>query len=134
MALCAMEQRSAQLGVVRDGTMDTRTKIVPAQEAARIAGQGAIVVSGYFDPLLASHAERLAELKHHGSKLLVLIAAPGEPILPARARAELVAGLRVVDYVCESADGIAADWRLESEDRQRLEELIQRVHARQRAS
>ena len=31
--------------------MDTRGKIVAASEAARLAAEGATVVSGYFDPL-----------------------------------------------------------------------------------
>lgn len=112
--------------------MDTRTKIVPAEEAERIVAEGATVISGYFDPLLASHAERLQELKRDGAELLVLIAEPDEPILPARARAELVAGLRVVDYVCESSDGITPEVSIEQEDRRRREDLIERVRARQR--
>jgi hypothetical protein len=37
----------------------------------------------------------------------VLIATPADVILTARARAELVAGLAVVDYVCETADDVA---------------------------
>ena len=36
------------------------------------------------------------------SPLLVLIATPPDPILPALARAQLVAGLAAVDYVCDS--------------------------------
>lgn len=113
--------------------MDTRTKIVSITDAARIAGSGATVVSGHFDPLLASHAERLAELKQEGAPLLVLIAAPENPILPARARAELVAGLAIVDYVAESDEGFAQQVRLEQEDEKRLQRLIEHVHARQRA-
>ena len=70
--------------------MDTREKIVDAAQAARIAASGAIVVSGYFDPMVASHAERLESLKPAGGKLLVLISTPENAILPAAARAELV--------------------------------------------
>jgi bifunctional ADP-heptose synthase (sugar kinase/adenylyltransferase) len=121
--------------------MDTRTKIVPAEEAARIindsersAAQGAIVVTGYFDPLLASHAERLRGLKREGVALIVAIAEPENPILPARARAELVAGLAAVDHVVETAEGFEADVRLEEEDSRRLEALIEHVHARQGAA
>ena len=119
--------------------MDTRTKIVPPAETRRLAAAGALVVSGFFDPLLASHAERLAEIKRdaikrEGAPLLVLIADPEDAILPARARAELVAGLSVVDYVAEPAPGNAEPrFRLEQEDRRRREELIERVHARQGA-
>ncbi len=114
--------------------MDTRTKIVPLTEAQQIAARGAIVVSGYFDPLLAGHAERLHSLKREDTPLLVLIADPGNPILPARARAELVAGLAVVDYVVESGNGLMPHIRLEQEHDKRLDELIEHVHARQRAA
>lgn len=118
--------------------MDTRTKIVSVAEAGRIAGAGAVVVTGYFDPLLAAHAERLAGLKREGRPLMVAIADPENPILPARARAELVAGLAVVDYVVESVSGLTPglmpDFRLEPEDQARIEDLIERVHARQAAT
>lgn len=114
--------------------MDTRTKIIDSAEAARVAQAGATVVSGYFDPLVASHADRLSGLKRDGAPLLVLIATPTNAILPARARAELVAGLTIVDYVCDSPDGIAAQIHLEKEDGARLEKLIAHVHARQQAA
>jgi len=113
--------------------VDTRQKIVDRAEAARIAAEGATVVSGYFDPVLASHAERLAALKSSGPLLIAIVSRP-DSILPARARAELVAGLRVVDYVVESDEGLAASTRLEQEDTARLAKLIAHVHARQAAS
>jgi hypothetical protein len=111
--------------------LDTRTKIVDAAQAACIAASGAMVVSGYFDPMVASHAERLASLKT-GEKLLVLIATPDNAILPAAARAELVAGLRAVDYVAEAADGLTPHIHLEEEDAGRFAALLQHVHARQK--
>jgi bifunctional ADP-heptose synthase (sugar kinase/adenylyltransferase) len=114
--------------------VDTRTKIVPAAEAVRLAAAGVTIVSGYFDPLLAEHAERLRQLKQGGTPLLVAIAEPSYPILPVRARAELLAGLEVVDYVAESLDGLTPHARLEKEDDRRLEDLIAHVHARQRAA
>jgi len=114
--------------------VDTRTKIVSAAEAARIAAEGASSVSGYFDPLLAQHAERLRDLRRPGVPLLVLIADPEDPILPIRARAELVAGLAAVDYVAEAAEGLIPNVRLEDEDLRRREELIAHVHARQGAA
>ncbi len=114
--------------------MDTRAKIVSAGEAARIAAGGATVVSGYFDPVLASHAERLSALKRAGVPLVVAIAEPEHPILPSRARAELVAGLAAVDHVVESADGLAVTVHLEEEDTRRLDALIEHVHRRQRAA
>ncbi len=115
--------------------MDTRTKIVPLAQAQQIAAGGATVVSGYFDPLLASHAERLQGLKREGAPLLVLIANPSNPILPGIARAELVAGLAVVDHVvCEDPESITPDIRLDREHEKCLETLIEHVHARQRAA
>jgi hypothetical protein len=114
--------------------LDTREKIICAVEAAKIAAAGATVVSGYFDPLIASHAERLAQLKPGGAKLLVLIATPENAILPAAARAELVAGLRAVDYVSELAAGLTPQIRLEQEDSQRFAALLRHVHARQKAA
>ena len=92
------------------------------------------MVSGYFDPLLASHAARLNELRGDGKPLIVLIASSPDSIFPARARAELVAGLRVVDYVVESVDGMSPQIRMEQEDLARLEKLIEHVHSRQRAA
>jgi hypothetical protein len=114
--------------------LDTRKKIIDASQAATLAASGATVVSGYFDPLIASHAERLASLKADGTKLLVLIATPSNAILPAAARAELVAGLRTVDYVAELTDGLRAEIRLEEEDDRRFLALLQHVHFRQKAA
>ncbi|HUA86343.1 MAG TPA: hypothetical protein VMB85_20945 [Bryobacteraceae bacterium] len=107
--------------------MDTRSKIVGEAEARRIAGQ-ATVVRGYFDPLLAWHAERLTEAKREGTALLVVIAPPENPILAARARAELVAGLRVVDYVTEA--NIRPQICLDQEDAACFERLAVRVRGR----
>ena len=114
--------------------MDTRTKIIDAAHAARIAQDGATVISGYFDPLLASHAERLASLKRHGAPLLVLIATPPAAILPAPARAQLVAGLALVDYVCENPGALTPQVALEAEHAELFEQLIRHVHSRQRAT
>jgi len=111
--------------------LDTRTKIVSTEAAARLAAAGATVVSGFFDPLVAWHAQRLAHLKRAGAPLLVLIGTPGNAILSVRARAELVASLRVVDHVAEGCDGVPAQYRLEQEHADRLASLIEHVHARQ---
>jgi glycerol-3-phosphate cytidylyltransferase-like family protein len=114
--------------------MDTRQKIIDSAQAAQIATSGAIVVSGYFDPLVASHAERLEQLKPSGAKLLVLLATPANPILPASARAELVAGLRAVDYVSELVESLKPQISLEEEDDERYRALLRHVHARQKAA
>jgi hypothetical protein len=114
--------------------MDTREKIIDATQAAAIAAFGAIVVSGYFDPLVASHAERLSDLKPAGAQLLVLIATPHNAILPAAARAELVASLQAVDYVSELTAALSPHVHLEQEDTERFAALLKHVHARQQCA
>ena len=59
---------------------------------------------GYFDPVLAAHARRLKDAREDAAALAVIVADPPRPILPARARAELVAALDVVDYVVLPGD------------------------------
>lgn len=88
--------------------MDTRSKIVDAvpSEARRLK-----VVMGYFDPMHAGHIRRLNELCRPGERLAVIVADPDEPILPRRARSELVAALRCVEFVIprEEAAGELSD-------------------------
>ena len=91
--------------------MDTRLKIVPYQEVREmLRDRPARWVSGYFDPLLAEHVRRLRECVKPGQLLVVEVANPEAPLLPQRARAELVAALSMVDYVVlgngEPANGI----------------------------
>jgi glycerol-3-phosphate cytidylyltransferase-like family protein len=99
-------------------------------------------VAGYFDPLIAVHARQLREAKDEGRPLIVMIATPADgtgadSILPARARAELVAGLAVVDYVTVQEDG-GAEWKadvdLRGEHGRMQQDLIEHVHGRQRAA
>lgn len=81
--------------------MDSRSKILAPAAAAELLAQwgGHTLVSGHFDPLLASHARRLETARSAGRPLAVLLAEPAHPILPARARAELVAALHSVQLV-----------------------------------
>lgn len=126
--------------------LDTRRKIVAPEAISR--SQPIVLVSGFFNPLLASHASRLETLRRDGWRLAVLLSDPPDPVLPLQARAELVAALRAVDYVVV-ADGAATDHNSESEiilrvqpaeivreqeaDQRRTRELIAYVHARQPA-
>ncbi len=114
--------------------MDTRIKIISTQEAERLAENGATTVSGYFDPMTLAHAERLQSLKRPGVPLLVVISSPPDPILPAPARAQLIAGLACVDHVTEGPVSFPPQARLEVEDHERLQQLIRRVQARQQAA
>jgi bifunctional ADP-heptose synthase (sugar kinase/adenylyltransferase) len=88
--------------------LDTRTKIVPLHELERrLQGRPATRLSGYFDPLLAEHVQRIAALREPGSLLVVEVTNPAQPLLAQRARAELVAALAMVDWVV-LGDGPAA--------------------------
>jgi hypothetical protein len=111
--------------------VDTRCKIVDASQAAKIAKAGATVVVGYFDPMIAWHSLWLTSFKKPDRSLLVLIATPGNCILPGRARAELVAAVRVVDYVSEARLEIAGAIDVRSQDRELFQDLLQLVHSRQ---
>ncbi|MBC7293652.1 MAG: hypothetical protein H5T84_06070 [Thermoleophilia bacterium] len=96
--------------------MDTRSKIVEWPEARarfeeqRAEGNTPILVSGYFDPLLAPHAESLRRLAR-GRPVWVIVHDPPEPILPLRARAELVAALRTVERVILGDEAVIAEAR-----------------------
>lgn len=116
--------------------MDTRTKIIGADRLAELAAQGAQIVSGHFDPLVASMAEHVAALKRDrpDAPLAVLLRSSQDPILPAHARAELVAALAVVDYVCCEESDIQADFELDLEHGRRLIDLIAHVHGRNSTS
>jgi len=80
--------------------VDTRSKIISIEEARqRTSNARALWLAGHFDPLLAEHARRLRERAAPGQTLVVEITNPPNPLLPQRARAELVAALAAVDYV-----------------------------------
>lgn len=107
--------------------MDTRDKIVPLDQ---VVAAPVLWVRGFFDPLLAEHARRLAALARPGQRLAVLIADPPRPLLPAAARAELVAALESVDYVVLE-NGAASVAVIDLADAGVTEELIARVLRRQ---
>jgi len=122
--------------------MDTRSKILTLAEGASLAGPLAMV-TGYFDILRAAHIRDLEELHGRvgGAKLLAVVLPERGEILPQRARAELVAALRVIDYVviaeAAEADRLADSLnpveivRLEAADPRRARELREHVHRRQ---
>lgn len=116
--------------------MDTRTKIVSNAEAREFAIRS-VIASGFFDPMTKEHAERLQGLKKPGMELMVLIATPANPILPSAARAVLIAGLACVDHVTEIGgaypEGLTPHVQLETEDAERLAQLIEHVRMRQQA-
>jgi bifunctional ADP-heptose synthase (sugar kinase/adenylyltransferase) len=101
------------------------------------------IVTGYFDVLLAGHVRRLKSVAGStpGAKLMVILNTPPDPVLPLRARAELVAALAVVDYVVPVTEGHIEELlrqfcaeeivQLEAADERCIRELVRHVHRRQ---
>jgi bifunctional ADP-heptose synthase (sugar kinase/adenylyltransferase) len=125
--------------------VDTRSKIVTLEEAIvqAFCGRPVMVVTGYFDVLLAAHVRELTSVRDRdpGAILLVVLTTPEQPVLEARARAEMVAALAMVDYVVSLDDAELESLyaafpgerivHLEAAHQQRMRELIQHVHRRQ---
>jgi hypothetical protein len=89
--------------------LDTRTKSLPLGElAAAFATGDWVVVAGLFDPLTPAQARWLAEFASDGRKLMAIVLESDDSLLTAKARAELVAGLRSVAVV---AIANSEDWR-----------------------
>lgn len=94
--------------------MNSRDKILTLEKlAARLAeerarGRRTVLANGCFDLLHAGHVRFLQGARREGDVLVVAVNSdaserrlkgPGRPILPAEARAELVAAMGAVDYV-----------------------------------
>jgi bifunctional ADP-heptose synthase (sugar kinase/adenylyltransferase) len=127
--------------------VDTRSKILTAADARQIAGS-VLLATGYFDVLREEHVREVEALasqegnRQAGGRLQFLVAVlPFEgALLDQRARAELVAGLRMVDYVIAASDSEVDELirtlhprrivRLESEHIRLARELRERVHHR----
>ena len=119
--------------------MDTRSKILTLDQAAAALGScGVTVVTGYFDGLRAADVRELAALPR---PLLAIVLPVQNELLNQRARAEMAAALRVIDYVviANESDLDALLERLSPRELVRLEtahaahvhELIEHVRARQ---
>ena len=121
--------------------MDTRSKILTPAAALEIPARPLAIVTGTFDVLRAGHARELEQVRHGtgAAALLVMVLPRAGEILPQRARAELVAALRAVDYVV-AAGSLESDplihalqpahlVRLEEADERRSRQLRDRVRA-----
>jgi len=92
--------------------VDTRNKIIDSRTAVEIAcrlrrqSRKLVVVSGYFDVVLAAHARDLEDVRSSsGADAIMVILQPFSPsLLAVPARAELVAALAMVDYVVSAGD------------------------------
>lgn len=121
--------------------MDTRSKILDGAE--NLPPGPRAIVTGHFDVLRAEHVRALSEVRARTPRipLVAVVVEGGETLLPLGARAELVAALRMVDYVLTAADsdvdsliqtlGPAPVVRLESADVHRVRSLKEHVHRRQ---
>jgi bifunctional ADP-heptose synthase (sugar kinase/adenylyltransferase) len=118
--------------------VDTRTKILTAAAARQIASP-VVVATGYFDVLRAEHVRELRDIRGGDALLVVVLPLAGE-LLDQRSRAELVAGLRMVDYVVAADHGDADALidslkpvrvaRLEAADARRAQQLTDHVQRR----
>jgi bifunctional ADP-heptose synthase (sugar kinase/adenylyltransferase) len=124
--------------------MDTRRKILtPAAALALVPARPLAFVTGHFDVLRAEHARELESVRRGTGAATLIVAVlplPGE-LLNQRARAELVAAMRMVDYVV-TADGAGLDpliaalapssvARFEEADALRTRQLVEHVQRRQ---
>jgi len=90
------------------GRVVTDAELMALVEQDRRAGRTIAFANGCFDVLHVGHVRYLEGSKQEGDRLVVAVnddasvralKGAGRPIMPAPARAELVAALRAVDYV-----------------------------------
>jgi bifunctional ADP-heptose synthase (sugar kinase/adenylyltransferase) len=122
--------------------VDTRNKILSPAAVRRLPLDSPAVATGYFDVILAGHARDLDEVRARaaGRALVVIVLPLAREILSQSARAELVAALRVVDYVVIADDADLESLiaflnpselvRLEAADADRARQLREHVRCR----
>ncbi len=86
----------------------TRVEAVRSVRTAQRRGERVVFTNGCFDLLHVGHVRSLEQAKRHGDRLIVAVNSdksvhrlkgPGRPLMPARQRAEILAGLECVDWV-----------------------------------
>ncbi len=94
--------------MTKRGVVVDDQELVDLVAADRRAGRTIAFANGCFDVLHVGHVRYLEGARREGDRLIVAVndddsvrglKGPGQPVLPAAARAELVAALRCVDYV-----------------------------------
>jgi glycerol-3-phosphate cytidylyltransferase-like family protein len=122
--------------------VDTRSKILTVGEAvALMPARPLILVTGYFDLLRAEHVQELERVRGRSATVAAVVMPRTPEFLSQHARAELVAALRMIDYVFianpEDLEALSAALnpaeivRLEEADLERARQLIEHVHHRQ---
>lgn len=120
--------------------MDTREKIIPAEQLAAKLGSGEwLAVAGKFDPLTLAQAERLAQAGSNGKAILAVVEPATDSLLPVEARAILVAALKSVQLVVAADAADLANFpgvqisRDDEGERQRSRAFVEHVRGRQSA-
>jgi len=99
------------------GLIVSEEKLTELVAADRAAGRTIAFANGCFDVLHLGHVRYLAGAAAEADRLIVAVnddpavealKGPGRPVLPAAARAELVAAVRGVDYVVVFSDRTVA--------------------------
>ena len=118
--------------------MDTRNKILTLEAAMQLQPGSFTLATGHFDALYAAHVRELESLAR---PLAVAVVPLEDELMPQAARAEMVAALRMVDYVLipkeRDLDALIECLaprklvRLEAIHTARVRRLIEHVHGRQ---
>lgn len=108
--------------------MDTRQKIVSANQLRELAAAGHKLAAGFFDVLTAAQVARLDEIAA-GGKVAVAVLPKDGALLSARARVELAAALACVSAAAEwdGSDLPPGAVPLAAEHEQASAALIERV-------
>lgn len=127
---------------VLDTVVDTRAKIVEPSTLPSSGGQ-VHAAKGWFDVLTSEHCELLQQARPAERKLLVLVYRETEDRpapLPAYDRAQMVAALACVDFVCiaaaSEADAVVASIGAEPAldiDVRQSRDIVRHVFATQRS-
>jgi rfaE bifunctional protein nucleotidyltransferase chain/domain len=92
-----------------DGMVPTLQAVAAEVRRLQASGKKVVFTNGCFDILHSGHVDLLARARMLGDALVVAIntdasvrrmKGPNRPIIPQDERAELLAGLDVVDFVC----------------------------------
>jgi D-glycero-beta-D-manno-heptose 1-phosphate adenylyltransferase len=90
------------------GEVVSQSQLIDAVARERNHGRTIVLANGCFDLLHVGHVRYLQAAAAEGDRLVVAVnddpsasalKGPGRPVIPASDRAELIAGLRGVDYV-----------------------------------